>query len=346
MLAHLLGEEREEVLDELGLAGEPLAQHRVLRRDTDRAGVEVADAHHHAAHDHERRGGEAELLGAEQRGDDDVATGLELAVGLHDDAVAQAVEQQGLLGLGEAELPGTARVLERGERRGAGAAVVAGDEHDVGVRLGDARGDRADADLGHQLHVHAGTRVGVLEVVDELREVLDRVDVVVRRRRDQADARRRVPGLGDPRVDLVAGQLAALAGLRALRHLDLQVVGVDQVVARDAEAAGGDLLDRRPLRVAVGQRLEPLGVLAALAGVGLRAEAVHRDREGLVRLARDGAVGHRAGGEALHDLARPTRPRRAGTGGRTPSLKRNRPRSVMSRSDCSSTREVYCLKMS
>ena len=87
-------------------------------------------------------------------------------------------------------------------------------------------------------------RVGVLQVVDQLREVLDRVDVVVRRRRDQADARRGVPGPGDPRVDLVARQLAALAGLGALGHLDLQVVGVDQVLAGHAEPAGGHLLDR------------------------------------------------------------------------------------------------------
>ena len=35
----------------------------------------------------------------------DVAAGLQLAVGLDDDPVAQAVEQQGLLGLGQAELP-------------------------------------------------------------------------------------------------------------------------------------------------------------------------------------------------------------------------------------------------
>ena len=48
---------------------------------------------------------EAELLRAEQRGDDDVAAGLELAVGLHDDPVAQAVDQQRLLGLGQAQLP-------------------------------------------------------------------------------------------------------------------------------------------------------------------------------------------------------------------------------------------------
>ena len=92
--------------------------------------------------------------------------------------------------------------------------------------------------------VDPGPRVGVLEVVDQLGEVLDGVDVVVRRRRDEADARRRVPGRGDPRVDLVAGQLAALAGLGPLGHLDLDVVGVDQVLARHAEAARGDLLDR------------------------------------------------------------------------------------------------------
>ncbi len=181
-LADLLGDEGEEVLDELGLAREPLAQHRVLRRDTDRAGVEVADPHHHAAHDHQRRGGEAELLGAQQCGHDDVAAGLELAVRLDHDPVAQPVEQQRLLGLGEAELPRRAGVLERGERGCARPAVMAGHQHDVGVRLRHAGRDGADPDLGHQLHVHPCARVRVLQVVDELGQVLDRVDVVVRRR--------------------------------------------------------------------------------------------------------------------------------------------------------------------
>ena len=153
-------------------------------------------------------------------------------------------------------------------------------------------------DLGDQLHVHPRGRVRVLQVVDELGEVLDRVDVVVRRRRDQPHAGRAVPGLGHPRVDLVAGQLAALAGLGALRHLDLDVVGVGEVLRGHAEAAGGDLLDRA---AALGV-VEPVGVLAALAGVRLAAEPVHRDREGLVGLLADRAVGHRAGGEPLDDL--------------------------------------------
>ena len=85
----------------------------------DGAGVEMADAHHHAAQRDQRRGGEAELLGAQQRGDDHVAAGLQLAVHLQRHARPQVVQQQRLVGLGEAQLPGQARVLDarRGARR-------------------------------------------------------------------------------------------------------------------------------------------------------------------------------------------------------------------------------------
>ena len=100
------------------------------------------------------------------------------------------------------------------------------------------------------------------------------------------------------------GQLPALAGLRALRHLDLQLVRVREVVRVDAEAAGGDLLDRRAARVAVLVRHVARRVLPALARVRAAADAVHRDREVLVRLARERAERHRAGREALDDLLR------------------------------------------
>ena len=84
---------------------EPLAQHGVLRGDADRAGVEVAFAHHDAAHRDQRRGRKAEFFGAEQRGNGDVAAGLQLAVGLHADAAAQIVQQQHLLRFGQAQAP-------------------------------------------------------------------------------------------------------------------------------------------------------------------------------------------------------------------------------------------------
>ena len=244
-LAHFLGDEEEIIDDVLGLALEALAQHRVLRGDADRAGVEMALAHHDAAGRDQRRGGKAEFVGAEQRAHHHVAAGADAAVDLHRDAPAQAVDHQRLVGLGEADLPRGAGVLDRGERRGAGAALEAGDGDVVGARLGDAGGDGADADFGDELHRHVAGRVGVLQVEDELRQVLDRIDVMVRRRRDQADAGRRVAHLGDGLVDLVAGQLAAFAGLGALRHLDLHHVRVDEILGGDAEAARGHLLDGR-----------------------------------------------------------------------------------------------------
>ena len=135
---------------------EPLSKLGVLRRDADRAGVEMAHAHHHAAQDDERRRGEAVLLGPEQRGDHDVAPGLQLSVGLDRDAVAQPVEQQHLLGLGEPQLPRHAGVLDRAERRRPGPAVVPADQDDVGVGLRHARRDRSHADLRHELDADTG----------------------------------------------------------------------------------------------------------------------------------------------------------------------------------------------
>ena len=157
-LAHFLGDEPEEVLDELGLAGELRAQLGILRGDPHRARVQVADAHHDAAHHDERRRGEAELLGAEQRADDDVAPGLHLPVHLHGDAVAQLVQHQHLLGFRQAQFPGQPGVLQAGQRRRTGAAVVTRDQHDVRVRLGHAGRHRADAALGHELHGDRGRR--------------------------------------------------------------------------------------------------------------------------------------------------------------------------------------------
>ncbi len=300
-LAHLPGHEEEVVDHALGRALEALAQLRVLGGDAHRAGVEVALAQHHAAHRHQRRGGHPELLGPEQRGDHDVPTGAHPAVGLEADAAAHPVLHQRLVRLGHAQLPGEAGVLDAGDGRGAGAALVAGDDDAPRARLGDPGGHRAHAHLAHQLHPDARRGVDRLEVVDELGEVLDAVDVVVRRRRDERHPRRGAAHPGDALVHLVTGELAALAGLGALGDLDLQLVGVDQVLGGDAEAGAGHLLDRAAPEVAVGVGDVAPRLLAALAGVAAAADPVHRDRQRLVRLGADAPEAHRPGDEAPHD---------------------------------------------
>ena len=98
--------------------------------------------------------------------------------------------------------------------------------------------------------------------------------------------------------------MSAFAGLGTLRHLDLHHVGVDEILRGDAESSRCDLLDRGAHAVAVRQRLEAVGLFAAFAGVGFAADAIHRNRQRGMGLARDRTERHRAGGEALDDLFR------------------------------------------
>ena len=252
--AHFFGDEEEIVDDMLGRSGELLAQLRILRRDSDRTGVQMTLAHHDAAFDDERCRREAEFVGPQHRADDHVAAGLHLAVDLHGDPAAQAVQHQCLLRFGESQLPRSPSVLDRRFGRRAGAAIVTCDRHMVRLGLGHAGGDRADADFGNQFHADRRQRIRVLQVVNQLREVFDRVDVVMRRRRDQPDSGNREAESRDVFRNFVAGQLAAFAGLGTLCHLDLQLVGVDEVLGGHTEAGGGDLLDLGAQRIAFLER--------------------------------------------------------------------------------------------
>ncbi len=203
-LTDLLGDEEKEIHHVFGFTGEFLAQHRILGRHSDRTGVEMAFAHHDATTGHQWRRSKAEFVGTQQGPDHHVAAGLHLAVGLHPDPRAQAVEHQRLLRFGKPEFPRCAGVLDRGPRRRARAAIVTGNHHMIGLGLGDARGNRADPDLGDQLDADVRTRVHVFQIVDQLRQVLDRVDVVVRRWRNQTDARHRMAQVADVLADLAA----------------------------------------------------------------------------------------------------------------------------------------------
>ena len=291
--------EPEIIHHHLGQPDEILGpQDVVLGGDAGRAIVEVTDAQVLAAERDHRRRAEAEALGPDDGRLDHVEAGLQAAVGLQPHAMPKFVGTQCLVRFGEPELPRRAGVLDRGQGARPGAAVVARDRDQIGVGLGDAGRHGSDARLGHQLHRDQRLRVDLLQVEDQLREVLDGIDVMVRRRGDEADAGPREAQPRDHLVHLVAGKLPALAGLRPLRDLDLQHFGVDQVFRRDAESAGRHLLDLGILLGAVARR-----ILAAFAGVGAGAQPVHGDGEGLVRLGRQGAQGHAGAVESLQNDA-------------------------------------------
>src|ERR1700675_394049 len=99
VLPHLLRQEEEEVDDVFRLSLKLLAQHGILRGNAHRASVEMALAHHDAAHRNQRGGGKTEFFCAEQCGDHYIAPSLQLPVRLHTDSTAQIVQQEHLLRL-------------------------------------------------------------------------------------------------------------------------------------------------------------------------------------------------------------------------------------------------------
>ena len=104
--AHVLCDKMQEIDDLIGVAHEFFAQFGILRGHTHRAGIEVANAHHDAAHGDECCGGKSKLFGTEQSCNNHIASGFELSVGFDYDARSQIVEHEGLVGFGNAEFPG------------------------------------------------------------------------------------------------------------------------------------------------------------------------------------------------------------------------------------------------
>ncbi|GKT49344.1 uncharacterized protein ColSpa_09525 [Colletotrichum spaethianum] len=298
----LVGDVVEEVDNVLGSTGELLAKLGVLGGDTNRARVQVTLAHEDAAHGDERSGSEAPFLSTEQASHGDVTTSAELAVSLDNNTATEVVQDQSLVGLGKTELPGETGVLDTGPAGGAGTTIVTRDQDVIGLGLGNTGRDDTDTDLGHELDGDARAGAGALQVVNQLLQILNRVNIVVRRGRDETDAGGGVTGASNGLGDLVAGKLTTLTGLGSLGHLDLKLVGVGEVGRGDTEATGGNLLDGGSHGVAVGQTLRALGVLTTFTGVGLAAKSVHGNGQGGVRLHRDGTVRHGTSAETADDL--------------------------------------------
>ena len=105
-----------------------------------------------------------------------------MSVGFDYDARSQIVEHQSLVGFGNAEFPGQAGVFDAGLRGRACAAVESRYEYHIAVAFGYARCDDADIDFCDEFDVNSGMVVGVFEIVNELRQIFDGVNIVMRRR--------------------------------------------------------------------------------------------------------------------------------------------------------------------
>ena len=113
-----------------------------------------------------------------------------------------------------------------------------------------------------------------------------------------------MPHAGDVLIHLMARKLPAFTRLRPLRHLDLDIIGIDQIFRRHAKAPGCHLLDGGAHGIAIRHGREAIRFLTTLASIGTPADAVHGNRQRGMRFTADGTEAHRTRGEALDDVAR------------------------------------------
>ena len=231
--AHLLAHRREEAGAVLGrarnLLGRELLQSvlsRLLGRldlggDADVTCVELTAAADRAAERDHRQRAEADPVGAHADQLDDVVGVAITAVRPDLDAVSDPRLHQRPVYEAGADVRWQTDVAQGVLARGAGSALEAREGDDVRAGLGDPEADRAD--VRHHGDLDRDAQVGVdrLQLVDQLGEVLDRVEVVVVGGRDQVGARCRVSRRRDLFGDLLARQVATLTGLGALPDLDL-----------------------------------------------------------------------------------------------------------------------------
>lgn len=170
-----------------------------------------------------------------------------------------------------------------------------------GMGFGDPGSDDADAHFADQLDADTGFGISVLEIVDELRKIFDRVNIMVGWRGDQSDAGGTVANAGNVLIDFGAGKLTPFAGFGTLRDLDLEFIGIGEIVDRHTKSPGGDLLDGGTFGIAVGEWLEADGIFATFTRIAFPFEAVHGHGDGFMGLGADRAEAHCTGAEASDD---------------------------------------------
>src|SRR5699024_6080893 len=109
-------------------------------------------------------------------------------------------------------------------------------------------------------------------------------------------ARCGVTGICNPGIYLSSRKVSTFSRFRSLRHLDLDLLGADQISGSNAKTSGSDLLDRG---ASVGAKT--LDLFTALTAVGLSMKSVHGNGKRLMSFLGDRPVGHGACLEAGHN---------------------------------------------
>ena len=160
----------------------------------------------------------------------------------------------------------------------------------------------ADTIFRNKFHRNACARIDILHIENQLRQIFDGINIMMRRRRNKLDALNRMPRSRNDSIYFMTGELPALAGFCTLCNLNLNFICIDQIVCRDAKTSRSNLFDGAPAEISVGIRLESFFILAAFTGIRPATHAVHRNSECFMRFFTNGAVRHCSCDKSFNDF--------------------------------------------
>ena len=205
------------------------------------------------------------------------------------------------MSLGKTKLPRKSRIVNGACRSCTGTSIITRDQDNLCTCFCYTSCYRTNTSFRYQFYRDTCLRVCIFQVVDQLCQILDGVNIMMRRRRDQAHTWCGQTGLCDPRIDFSTRQMSTLSWFCTLSHLDLNLLCTYQISGSNTKTSTCHLLDRRAFIQSIRSDSQTFNTLTALTGIRFTMELIHGNSQTLMGFLRNRSIGHGTGLKTGHD---------------------------------------------
>lgn len=276
-----------------------------MSRKEEGEGVKMEIENNDEERRNKRRGREKEIVRKEKREDEKVEKGEKEEIEMKRKEGEKKVKKKSMVGLGKEDLKRGKGVIKRGERWRESEEIIERKGDMVGERIGEKGWKSEKEKLRKKIERNIGWRIEVFKVVDEMRKILNRVDVMVRRRRNEEKKRSGVEGIGDGRIEIVKRKMEELEGIWEMRKIDMDKIGIEEILSSKKEKERGKMIDWRELRVRseIRKRVEKIRIIEEIEGVRIEENGVNREGKSGMRIYGDREEGNGEGWEKIEDIS-------------------------------------------
>ena len=239
----------------------------ILCSHTHRTCVLRTFTHHNTTQSYQCCSTESKLLGTKQSHHDNISTALQLTINLQAYQRTQAILDKCLLSFSQTYLWWDTSKAHTWCRTCTCTTFSSWDNNQVGLSLYHTSSNSTNTTLCHQFHRNSCIRINILQIEDELFQILDRIDIVMRRRWNQRNTWYWVTGLSNNLVNLISWQLSTFTRLCTLSNLNLYLLGINKIFCSNTEATTCHLFGLTAQRYSVNGSVEAFFVLTTFTGI-------------------------------------------------------------------------------